>query len=66
MRERITQTGYWKPKHSAAPVTRNIKVYFVTPDEDRTMTIKKPTKKGRAIVEMDTDGGYVMSEKNIQ
>jgi len=30
------------------------------------MTIKKPSKKGRAIVEMDTDGGYVMSEKNIQ
>jgi len=30
------------------------------------MTVKKPAKKGRAIVETDTDGGYVMSEKNIE
>jgi type II restriction enzyme len=66
LRERIAQTGYWKLKLSAAPVTRDIKVYFITPDEDGTMTVKKPSKKGRAIVEMDTDGGYVMSEKNIQ
>lgn len=31
-----------------------------------TLTIKKPAKKGRAIVEMDTDGCYVLSERNIQ
>jgi type II restriction enzyme len=66
LRERIAQTGYWKLKLSAAPVTRDIKVYFITPDEDGTMTVKKPAKKGRAIVETDTDGGYVMSEKNIE
>ncbi len=30
------------------------------------MTIRKPSKKGRAIVETDTDGGYVMSEKDIE
>jgi len=66
LRERIAQTGYWKLKLSAAPVTRDIKVYFITPDEDGTMTVKKPAKKGRAIVEMDTDGGYVMTEKNIE
>jgi type II restriction enzyme len=66
LRERIAQTGYWKLKLSDAPVTKNIKVYFITPDEDGTMTNKKPSKKGRAIVEMDTDGGYVMSEKNTQ
>jgi type II restriction enzyme len=66
LRERIAQTGYWKLKLSVAPVTKNIKVYFITPDEDGTLTIKKPSKKSRAIVEMDTDGGYVMSEKNIQ
>jgi type II restriction enzyme len=66
LRERIAQTGYWKLKLSTAPVTRHIKVYFITPDEDGTMTVKKPAKKGRAIVETDTDGGYVMSEKNIE
>jgi type II restriction enzyme len=66
LRERIAQTGYWKLELSAAPVPRDIKVYFITPDEDGTMTVKKPAKKGRAIVETDTDGGYVMSEKNIE
>jgi type II restriction enzyme len=61
LRERIAQTGYWKLKLSAAPVTKDIKVYFITPDEDGTLTIKKPTKKGRAIVESDIDGSYVMT-----
>jgi type II restriction enzyme len=66
LRERIAQTVYWKLKLSAAPITNHIKVYFITPDEDGTLTIKKPTKKGRAIVESDIDGSYVMSEANIE
>lgn len=66
LRERIAQTGYWKLKLSAAHVTNHIKVYFITPDEDGTLTIKKPTKKGRAIVESDIDGSYVMTEANIE
>jgi len=66
LRERIAQTGYWKIKLSSDEVTKHIKVYFVTPDEDGTLTIKKPTKKGRAIVEVDLDGSYVLSETNIQ
>jgi len=66
LRERIAQTGYWKIKLSKDEVTKNIKVFFVTPDEDRTLTFKTPTKKGRAIVEIDTDGSYVMSETQIE
>ena len=65
LRERIAQTGYWKLKLDSAPVTRGIRVYF-TPDEDGTLITRKPTKKGRAIVEVDTDGGYVMSEDKIE
>ena len=65
LRERIAQTGYWKIKLSQDEVTKHIRVYFVTPDEDGTLTIKKPAKKGRAIVEVDTDGSYVMSETEI-
>lgn len=65
LRERIAQTGYWKIKLSHDEVTKHIKVFFVTPDEDGTLTIKKPTKKGRAIVEVDTDGSYVMSETEV-
>jgi len=66
LRERIAQTGYWKIKLSSDKVTEHIKVYFITPDEDGTLTVKKPTKKGRAIVEVDTDGSYVLSETNIE
>jgi len=66
LRERIAQTGYWKIKLSSDQATKHIKVYFVTPDEDGTLTIKKPAKKGRAIVEVDTDGSYVLSETKIE
>jgi len=66
LRERIAQTGYWKIKLSKDEVTKNIRVFFVTPDEDGTLTKKSPAKKGRAIVEVDTDGGYVMSESQIE
>jgi type II restriction enzyme len=66
LRERIAQTGYWKIKLSKDKVTKDIKMFFVTPDEDGTLTFRTPTKKGRAIVEVDTDGSYVMSEIQIE
>ncbi len=66
LRERIAQTGYWKLKLSKDKVTEHIKVFFVTPDEDGTLTTKRPAKKGRAIVEIDTDGSYVMSETQVE
>ena len=66
LRERIAQTGYWKFKLAQDELTKHIKVFFITPDEDGTLTIRKPAKKGRAIVEVDTDGSYVMSEEDIQ
>lgn len=66
LRERVTQTGYWKIKMSRDEVTKHIKVFFVTPDEDKTLTTRKPAKKGRAIVEADTDGSYVMSDEPLE
>lgn len=66
LRERIAQTGYWKLKLLQDNVTKHIKVYFITPDEDRTLTHKKPIKKGRAIVEVDLDGSYVLTEEKIE
>ena len=66
LRERIAQTGYWKIKLSDDDVTRHIKIFFVTPDEDNTLAIKRPAKKGRAIAEIDTDGAYVMSINKIE
>lgn len=66
LRERIAQTGYWKLKLLQDEATKHIRVFFITPDEDGTLTIRKPTKKGRAIVEVDTDGSYVMSETTVE
>jgi type II restriction enzyme len=66
LRERIAQTGYWKIKLSRDKVTEHIKVFFVTPDEDGTLTLRTPVKKGRAIVEVDTDGSYIMSERKVE
>jgi len=66
LRERIAQTGYWKLKLLQDEVTKHIRVYFVTPDEDGTLTCKKPMKKGRAIVEVDLDGSYVLTEEEIE
>jgi len=66
LRERIAQTGYWKMKLASDEVTKHIRVYFVTPDEDGTLTTRSPAKKGRAIVEFDTDGSYVMTEAKVE
>lgn len=66
LRERIAQTGYWKIKLNQDKITKHIRVFFVTPDEDKTLSIRKPAKKGRAIVEVDTDGSYVMSEEDVE
>jgi len=66
LRERIAQTGYWKLKLLQDPATKHIKVYFITPDEDGILTRRKPTKKGRAIVEVDLDGSYVLTEEEIE
>ena len=38
----------------------------MTPDEDNTLSLRKPAKKGRAIVEVDTDGSYVMSQTPVE
>jgi type II restriction enzyme len=66
LRERIAQTAYWKLKLYRDKATEHIKVYFLTPDEDGTLTIKTPANKDRAMVEVDTDGSYVMSERQIE
>ncbi len=65
LRERIAQTGYWKLKLLESKATEHIKVYFITPDEDGTLTETYLPKKGRAIVEIDLDGTYVLTEANL-
>lgn len=52
--------------YKPAEVTEHIKVFCITLDEDKTLSIKQPTKKGRAICELDTDGCYILSNENIE
>lgn len=66
LRERITQTGYWKLKLLTDEDMKHIKVYFITPDEDGTLTSIDSQKKGRAIVEMDLDGTYVLTQEDLE
>lgn len=66
LRERIAQTGYWKLKLLESETTEHIKVYFITPDEDGALTDTYLPKKGRAIVEIDLDGTYVLTEANLE
>jgi len=66
LRERIAQSGYWKLKLLSQNITKHIRVYFITPDEDGTLTRRNPAKKGRAIVEIDLDGTYVLTEMEIE
>ena len=65
LRERIAQTGYWKLKLLADETTEHIKVYFVTPDEDGAFKAADVPKKGRAIVETELDGTYVLTDADF-
>jgi type II restriction enzyme len=53
-------------KIKGSPVTKNIKVFFITLDEDGDLVIKKPIKKSRAITEVDTDGTFVITNRKIE
>ena len=65
LRERIAETGYWKLKLNNSKVTQHIKVFFATLDEDDVFQQNFPTRKARAICEVDTDGCYVLTNKTI-
>jgi type II restriction enzyme len=66
LRERIAQTAYWNIKIKGYEPTKHIKVFFMTPDEDGTLTSKTDIKKSRAIAETDIDGSYVLSEIDLE
>ena len=73
MRERYAQTLYWKLKLSLDPITKPIKMYFITIDKekDRKDKWKKPEldinpqngpTKSRILLEHEMDGVYVGRE----
>lgn len=66
LRERVSQTAYWKMKFLQSPQTSHINVFFVTLDEDGTLTHRFPAKKGRTIVENELDGTYVLTTSPVE
>lgn len=66
LRERVAQTGYWFLKLQSSAVTKTIRIYFITLDEDGDLKQKSPCKKGRAIAEKDTHGTFVITDGFIE
>jgi type II restriction enzyme len=66
MRERIAQSAYWKLKMKNYSLTKHIRVFLASPDEDGNFTAVKGMNKSRTIVEADLDGAYIMSEISIK
>lgn len=69
LRERIAQACYWKLKFISSPVTRNIKVYLITTDNDRDFMLNRKLKesyegktRNRIIAEYELDGVYILRE----
>lgn len=65
-RERFTETPYWKLKLKENPVTENIKVFMVTPDNTDEISYsssKNGPRKGRIILEYELDGVYMAREE---
>lgn len=65
-RERFTETPYWKLKLKQNPITENIKVFMVTPDNTDEISYansKNGPRKGRIILEYELDGIYMSREE---
>lgn len=61
-RERYTETPYWKLKLKESPVTKNIKLFMITPDNDDEISYINPPKKARIVMEYELDGIYLAKE----
>ncbi len=66
LKNRINNIVYWKLKLQTDEDTSTIKFYLVTTDLDGTLKITDVPKKGRAIVETELDGTYVLTIENLQ
>jgi type II restriction enzyme len=61
-RERYTETPYWKLKLLESEITKDIKVYMVTPDNDNEVSYNQPPRKARIVMEYELDGIYMAKE----
>lgn len=68
LRERIAQACYWKLKLLSSDVTKNVRVFLATTDNDKNFFIKsgerrfKGKHRNRIIAEYELDGVYILRE----
>jgi type II restriction enzyme len=66
LRERIAQACYWKLKLLASDITKNIRVFLATTDNDDDFLLKDNSKqyggksRNRIIAEWELDGIYIL------
>lgn len=61
LRERATQTAYWRNKVRGFHKTQNVKVFLLTPNSDDILRSNRAPNKQRAILETDIDATYIVS-----
>jgi len=64
-RERYTETPYWKLKLNQDEITKDIKVFMITPDKDNEISYiksKRGFKKARVVMEYELDGIYLAKD----
>jgi type II restriction enzyme len=68
LRERIAQACYWKLKLLSSDITKNVRVFLVTTDNDDDFSIMnereryKGKHRNRIIAEYELDGIYILRE----
>ncbi len=66
LRNRIIDMAYWRLKMQTVENTAAIKFFLITTDLDGTLKNTDVLQKGRAIVETDLDGTYVLTTEYLE
>ncbi len=68
LRERIAQACYWKLKLLSSDVTKNVRIFLATTDNDKDFFVKRGRERhngkhrNRIIAEYELDGIYILRE----
>ena len=65
LRERATQTAFWRLKMHGSANTRDIRVFLLTPNSDDILRSDRPPTKQRAVLENDIDGTYIVNPPGV-
>ena len=66
LKNKIFSTVYWKFKLQENENKASVKFYLITTDIDKTLQITDVPKLGRAVIETDLDGTYVLTTEALE